>query len=133
MLTYTFPHVLGIEIDILRGLGAKVAGLQVGFDLMAVGRDLGQELGVKIGRYKETAAHRNCECGVEEGEDKSGGEGIHYPVGGELFVFGCFLFLFLFRPSVGVFISGELGLVTVIYGGFTTRPGYAMKFLLDST
>lgn len=97
MLTNTFLHVLGIEIDILRGLGAKVAGLHVGFDLMAVGRDFGQELGVKIGRYKETAAHRNCECGVEEGEDKSGGEGIHYPVGGGLVVL-VVLVIFLFRP-----------------------------------
>lgn len=97
MLTNTFPHILSIEIDILRGLGAKVAGLHVDFDLMAVRRDLGKELGVKIGRYKETAAHRNCECCVEEGEDKSGGESIHYPA---FVCFGCFSFSFFQCRSI---------------------------------
>lgn len=72
MLTNTFSHVLGIEINIPRCLGAEVAGLHVGFDLETVGWDLCRELGVKIGRYEETMTCRSCECGAEEDEDESG-------------------------------------------------------------
>lgn len=80
MLADTFLHVLGIEIDIPRCLGAEVTGLHIGLDLKTVGRDLGQKLGVKIGGYEETTA---CKCGAGEDEDESGEEkDIHYPICG---------------------------------------------------
>lgn len=79
MLTNTSPHVLGIRIDIPRGLVAKVTGLQVGIDLMTVWWDFGQEVRIKIDRYKETAARRKRECSVEKCKD----EDIHIRGGGD--------------------------------------------------
>lgn len=87
MLADTFPHVLVIELDIFRGLGAEVTGLHIGLDLETVGRDLGQKLGTKIGGYEKTTA---CKCGAGEDEEESGEENdIHYPIRGNCWFFFC--------------------------------------------